>query len=130
MLLAYKQQPWIERRFTQLKTDFEVAPVYLKDVSRIQIFICVYLFVMLVVTLLERELCRAMDREKTEGSPLYPESRPSRRPRARRVIDEFEDVQRHTVVVGKKPPVVFTTELTPLQREILRLLDMRTAYDR
>jgi transposase len=30
LLLAYKQQPAIERRFEQLKTDFAVAPVYLK----------------------------------------------------------------------------------------------------
>ncbi len=130
LLLAYKQQPWIERRFTQMKTDFEVAPVYLKDVSRIQALLCVYFLVMLVEALLERELRRAMDREKIESLPLYPESRPSRRPTSRRVIDLFEDVQRHSLVVGKKPPLVFTTELTVLQREILRLLGMRTAYDR
>ena len=130
LLLAYKQQPWIERRFTQLKTDFEVAPVYLKDVSRIQALLCVYFFVLLIEALLERELRRAMDREEIDSLPLYPESRPSRRPTARRVIDLFEDVQRHALVVGKKPPLVFTTELTELQREILRLLGMRTAYDR
>jgi transposase len=130
LLLAYKRQPWIERRFTQLKTDFEVAPVYLKDVSRIQALLCVYFFVMLIEALLERELRRAMDREETDSLPLYPESRPSRRPTARRVIDLFEDVQRHALVVGKKPPLVFTTELTGLQREVIRLLGMRTAYDR
>ena len=101
LLLAYKKQPWIERRFTQMKTDFEVAPVYLKDVSRIQALLCVYFLVMLVESLLERELRRAMDREKIESLPLYPESRPSRRPTARRMIDLFEDVQRHSLVVGK-----------------------------
>src|SRR5204862_2863922 len=36
LLLAYKQQPMIEKRFAQLKTDFVVAPVFLKEVSRIQ----------------------------------------------------------------------------------------------
>ncbi len=30
LLFAYKRQPTIEKRFTQLKTDFAVAPVYLK----------------------------------------------------------------------------------------------------
>ena len=29
----------IERRFAQLETDFAVAPVYLKEVSRIQTLI-------------------------------------------------------------------------------------------
>jgi hypothetical protein len=36
LLLAYKGQPVIEKRFEQLKTEFEVAPVVLKEVSRIQ----------------------------------------------------------------------------------------------
>jgi len=46
------------------------------------------------------------------------------------VIDLFEDVQRHTLVAGKEPPVVFSTELTRLQRRILRLLAMSDAYER
>jgi hypothetical protein len=34
LLHAYKRQPTIEKRFSQLKTDFAVAPVYLKQVQR------------------------------------------------------------------------------------------------
>src|SRR3954451_20217715 len=48
LLLAYKQQPAIERRFEQLKTDFAVAPGYLKEASRIQALLCVYFLVLLV----------------------------------------------------------------------------------
>ena len=95
LLLAYKQQPMIETRFAQLKTDFVVAPVFLKEVSRIQALLCVYFFALLVESLLERELRRAMEREGIESLPLYPEGRACRRPTARRVIDLFEDVQRH-----------------------------------
>jgi transposase len=129
LLLAYKQQPAIERRFEQLKTDFAVAPVYLKEASRIQAFLCVYFFVLLVEALLERELRRAMARAGIESLPLYPERRACRRPTARRVIDLFEDVQRHTLVVDEEPPVIFTTELTRVQRQLLRLLGMSEAYD-
>ncbi|MDC0935986.1 transposase [Pirellulales bacterium] len=42
VLRAYKRQPLIEKRFSQFKHDFEVAPVYLKDVSRIQSLLCGY----------------------------------------------------------------------------------------
>jgi transposase len=129
LLLAYKQQPAIERRFEQLKTDFAVAPVYLKEASRIQALLCVYFFVLLVEALLERELRLAMARAGIESLPLYPERRACRRPTARRVIDLFEDVQRHTLVVGEEPPVIFTTELTRVQRQLLRLLGMSEAYD-
>jgi transposase len=130
LLLAYKQQPAIERRFEQMKTDFVVAPVYLKEASRIQALLCVYFFVLLVEALLERELRRAMAAQEIDGLPLYPEGRACRRPTARKVIDLFEDVQRHTLVSGAEPPVEFATELTRLQRKILRLLGMAAAYQR
>jgi transposase len=130
MLLANKSQPALEKRFSHLKTDFEVAPVYLKEVSRIQALLCVYFLALLTESLLERELRRAMEREAIESLPLYPEGRKCRRPTARRVIDLFEDVQRHSLRAGRRrPPVVFTTELSRLQRRLLRLLGMTNVYD-
>ena len=129
LLLAYKHQPMIEKRFAQLKTDFAVAPVYLKEVSRIQALLCVYFLALLVESLLERELRRAMERKGIDGLPLYPEGRACRRPTARKLIDLFEDVQRHELSAGRRPPVVFTTKLSRLQRRILRLLGMAKAYD-
>jgi transposase len=129
LLLAYKQQPMIEKRYAQLKADFAVAPVYLKEVSRIQALLCVYFLALLVESLLERELRRAMEAEGLEGLPLYPEGRACRRPTARKVIDLFEDVQRHELSAGRRPAVVFTTKLSRLQRRILRLLKMKGIYD-
>src|SRR6185312_8430813 len=79
LLLAYKEQPMIEKRFAQLKTDFAVAPVYLKEVSRIQALLCVYFLALLVESLLERELRRAMESQGIESLPLYPEGRACRR---------------------------------------------------
>ena len=128
LLLAYKQQPMIEKRFSQLKTDFVVASVFLKEVSRVQALLCVYFFALLVESLLERELRRAMERAGVENLPLYPEGRACRRPTARRVIDLFEDVQRHELTAEGHAAVVFTTELTRLQRRVLRLLGMPRAY--
>ncbi|MBU8872043.1 MAG: IS1634 family transposase [Gemmatimonadales bacterium] len=122
LLLVYKRQPVIEKRFSQLKTDFRVAPVYLKDVSRIQALLCAYFLVLLVESLLERELRQAMEREGLESLPLYPENRPCRRPTARRVIDLFDDIQRHTLRSDDEAPAVFVTELSALQRRILKLL--------
>ena len=129
LLLAYKQQPALERRHEQLKTDFAVAPMYLKEASRIQALLCVYFFALLVEALLEREVRRAMEQNGMEDLPLYPESRPCRRPTARKLIDLFEDIQRHTLTSPVDPPVVFMTELTRLQRTVLRLLGMSDACD-
>lgn len=129
LLLAYKGQAMVEKRFEQLKTDFDVAPIYLKETSRIQALLCMYFFVLLVEALLERELRQAMAREKVDRLRIYPEGRGCRNPTTRRLIEVFEDVQRHQLKGGPEP-VVFTTALTPLQRRILRLLGMpRSDYD-
>ena len=124
LLHAYKRQPAIEKRFSQLKTDFEVAPVYLKAVHRIQALLCVYFFALLVEALLERQLRRAMQRDQIEALPLYPEGRACRWPTARRVMELFESVQRHALVRHQHPAEVLVTELTRLQRKLLRLLGL------
>ena len=124
VLRAYKRQPIIEKRFSQLKTDFVVAPVYLKTVQRIQALLAVYFFVLIVQTLLERELRQAMQRGKITSLPLYPEGRACRRPTTRKILDAFDGVQRHELTLPGHEPEAMVTELSPLQTEILNLLGL------
>jgi transposase len=124
VLQAYKRQPLLEKRFSQFKTDFAVAPVYLKNVSRIQGLLAAYFFVLLVQTLLERELRQAMARAGEASLPLYPEDRKCARPTTHRVIEVFSSIQRHEVRVGEGEPQVMVTKLTKLQRSIIRLLGL------
>jgi transposase len=128
LLRAYKRQPLLEKRFSQFKTDFAVAPVFLKDVSRIQGLLAAYFFALLVQTLLERELRQAMARAGEATLPLYPEARPCARPTTHRLIEVFSSIQRHEVRVGEGEPQVMVTKLTKTQRSIIRLmgLDART----
>jgi len=122
LLHAYKRQPTIEKRFEQMKTDFAIAPVWLKDVKRVDALIGVYYLALLTEALLERELRKAMEREGLESLPMYPEGRACRNPTARRLIDLFDPIQRHEIHQPGKAPTVIVTELTPLQRRLLRLL--------
>ena len=124
LLQTYKRQPVIEKRFSQLKTDFEVAPVYLRAVHRIQALLCMYFFALLVEALLERQLRQAMQQGEIEALPMYPEGRACRWPTARRVIDLFEPVQRHALIHGTRPAEVLVTNLTRLQRKLLKLLGL------
>jgi transposase len=124
VLQAYKRQPFLEKRFSQFKTDFAVAPVFLKNVSRIQGLLAAYFFALLVQTLLERELRQAMARAGEATLPLYPESRPCARPTTHRLIEVFASIQRHEVRVGEGEPQVMVTKLTKTQRSIIRLLGL------
>ena len=122
LLHAYKRQPLIEKRFEQMKTDFAIAPVWLKDVARIDALMGVYYLALLAEALLERELRQAMERAGLESLPMYPEGRECRCPTARRLIDLFDPIQRHVIHQAGQKPTVMVSELTPLQRRLLRLL--------
>ena len=131
ILRAYKRQPIIEKRFSHLKTDFSVAPVDLQSVRRIQALLGVYFFVLIVQTLLERELRQAMARDKVESLPLYPEYRACRRPTTRKILDLFEGVQRHELSISGQETEVMVTELSDVQKQILTLLGIpSTTYGR
>jgi transposase len=124
VLRAYKRQPLLEKRFSQFKSDFAVAPVFLKNVSRIQGLLAAYFFALLVQTLLERELRQAMARAGEKSLPLYPEARPCARPTTHRLIEVFSSIQRHEVRVGEGEPQVMVTKLTKTQHSIIRLLGL------
>lgn len=124
ILQAYKRQARIEKRFEQLKTDFEIAPVYLKTRRRIEALFCVYFFALLVQALLERELRRAMAKNEIRELPLYPEGRACRAPTTRRIVDVFESIQRHKLTTGDGASEMFVTKLTPVQVKVVELLGL------
>jgi transposase len=124
VLRAYKRQPLIEKRFSQFKTDFAVAPIYLQDVGRITGLLAVYFFALVVQTLLERELRAAMKAAGIKSLPLYPEDRPCSRPTTHRLIELFEPIQRHELYVDDGEPQIMVTELTPVQRQVIKLLGL------
>lgn len=117
VLRAYKRQPLIEKRFSQFKSDYEVAPVYLKEVTRIQSLLAVYFFALMLQTLLERELRSALADSEYDSLPLYPEYRDCRAPTTRRILDLFETLQRHELTGGGESQT-FVTQLSPLQKQI------------
>jgi len=124
LLRAYKRQPVIEKRFSQLKTDFAVAPVYLKCAARVQGLLAVYFLALLVQALLERELRQAMAAKKIDSLALYPEERACARPTTARVLELFAPIQRHELSLPNGEVVEMVTELSPVQRKILRLLNL------
>ena len=124
VLASYKRQPLIEKRFSQFKTDFAVAPIYLQDVARIAGLLAVYFFALVVQTLLERELRNAMKKAGIKSLPLYPEGRPCARPTTHRLIELFQPIQRHELSVDHGEPQIMVTELTPVQRQVIELLGL------
>ena len=63
-----------------------------------------------------------MQRAKLESLPLYPEDRACRCPTTRKILDLFDGVQRHELTLPGREPEVMVTQLSPLQKQVLKLL--------
>jgi transposase len=122
MLEAHKGQPAIEKRFEQIKTVHEIAPVFLKNPQRIEALFTLYFLALLVQALIERELRLAMKRERLKELPLYPEQRSCKRPTTEQILRLFSLAQRHTLIRGNRVAQLFPAELTDLQHQVLALL--------
>jgi transposase len=127
VLEAHKRQPKIERRFQDVKSVFEIAPVFLKNEGRIEALFFLYFLVLLVESLVERELRLAMERDKIEDLPLYPEARLCRRPTAPRIFELFTLAQRIVLKEGTEERQIFEHKFTELQIQVLKLLSVPSA---
>jgi transposase len=127
ILEAYKSQPRLEKRHEQLKSVQHLAPVWLKNVARIEALLFLYFIALLVHALLEREIRKGMTREGLDMIPLYPEERECRSPSTERILDVFAPLQRHRLRSGQSLIKVFDPELNTLQLQIMNLLGMRNS---
>jgi transposase len=122
ILEAYKFQPKLEKRHEQLKTVQDLAPVWLKNASRIEALLFLYFIALLVHALLEREVRQAMLGAKIDSLPLYPEERECRAPSTERILDLFNPLQRHRLREKGYLVQIFEPELSDLHKQILQLL--------
>jgi transposase len=122
VLEAHKGQPAIEKRFEQIKTVHEIAPVFLKNPNRIEALFTLYFLALLVQALIERELRLAMKRERLKELPLYPEQRSCKRPTTEQILRLFSLAERHTLIRHDRIAQIFPAELTDLQCQVLGLL--------
>ena len=123
VLAAYKYQPHLERRHAQLKGVQLVAPVFLKDVARIEGLLCCHFVALLVQALVERQIRQAMATSGVASIPLYPEDRDCAAPSASRIFEVFNGLARHELLSDGRIVQTFAPELTRLQAQVLDLLE-------
>lgn len=117
----------IEKRFEQVKTVHEIAPVFLKDEGRIEALFTLYFLALLIQALIERELRLAMTQNSIDELPLYSEQRQCAHPTTEQVLRLFSLTQRHRLIdQGGSTVQIFDAELTSLQHQILSLLGVPT----
>lgn len=123
ILEAYKFQPFLEKRHSQLKTWQQLTPVLLKKDERVVAYLHMHVMALMVATLIERKLRKAMKARSISSLPLYPEGRACPYPTMFDIVRAFRGVERYEVVDGERV-TVFPAKLNPLQRQLLDLLEV------
>lgn len=123
VLSIYKYQAYVEKRFSQLKTDLEVAPVYLKKPHRCAGLVHVYYVALAVSSLIERAVRQGMKRKGIEELPLFPERRPTKTPTCARILEAFRGVSWYEFR-RRKEVVCFPLKLNALQKLLLELMEV------
>lgn len=123
VLEIYKFQPFLEKRYSQLKTYQEIAPVYLKNAERVVAFLHVHVMALMVAALIERKLRLAMKEKGIRSLPIYPENRLCKAPTMFDIVRLFRNVERYEVTSGDDI-MIFPAGLTKAQKEVLTLLEV------
>jgi transposase len=124
-LQKYKYQPYAEKRHQQLKTVFEVRPVWLKNVKRVESFLWLYHMVDLVQALLEREVRRQMQQGTIASLPLHPEKRHSAAPTSELVLKALQGYRRHRLIDQQGVEIGrFHDPLSEVAQSVLDLLSI------
>ncbi len=125
VLLAYKYQPRLEKRFCQFKSIHNAAPLLFKKVSRIEANCFVFFIALIIQALIEREVRLHMHRDAINALPIYPEQRDADRPTTNKIIDLFEPLSTYSIIENNKIVEAFKDKLSDTQKTILKYLNIR-----
>ncbi len=122
VLRTYKDQPYLEKRFSTHKSVLEVAPVFLKTPQRIEAMMFLYFIALMIVSLIERRIRREMQDQEIVSLPLRPDRSHTKRPTWRTIRDTLDGIHLSTIEDAGKVIQERLKGLNKLCREVLRLL--------
>ena len=125
VLQAYKYQPYIEKRFSQLKSVNYVAPLYFKNIERLEANMFLFFVAMVVQGLLEREVRKNMASQNLTSIDIYPEQRESKYPTTASLLNTFEHASSYEIKSDKSLIEAYRDELSSVQKEVINLLGIK-----
>lgn len=126
ILKTYKYQPYLEKRHEQLKSVYNVAPVFLRNPQRIEALLLLYFLGMMIMSLIERKVRSEMKERDLPSIPIYPEGRPCKSPTADKLVDLFSDVRLQYICKDQAVLQVAPDVFTKVQTLVLDLMGLKS----
>jgi transposase len=126
VFLRYKDQPMVERRYSEFKGPLAVAPIFLRNNRRITALITVICLALLIFCLIEREVRRNLAPD-TEIRGFYINDRRARKPTARLILQALSELR---LIPAPRGQAATIPKPGYLQTQLLRLLRVDPAQPR
>jgi transposase len=120
VLDIYKYQPYLEKRFALTKSEYGIAPIFLKKPVRVVGLMHVYFLAIMLSALLEREVRQAMASRGLAKIPVLPEGRATATPTTPRILENFSGVAWQSFQEAERV-LDFPVQLNDTQRLLLDL---------
>jgi len=122
VLRHYKDQPYLEKRFSTFKSVLEIAPIFLEKPKRIEAMVFLYFIALMLVSLIERHIRKQMVTDNIEKLPILPQGMNTKKPTWNNIQYLFRNV--HLSVTAMNQQIILTKVkgLTELHITILKLL--------
>lgn len=131
VLSTYKSQSYLEKRFNTKKSVLEVAPVFLKELRRIEAMMFLYFIGLMLVSLIERRIRLEMQARNIESLPMRPARMHTKKPTWQTIVDSFHGVHLATIKHAGDVIDASLKGVDSLRRCILELLKVPiTIYTR
>jgi transposase len=119
LLREYKEQIHVERRIGDIKGPLAVAPMFLEKPERMAGLLCILVWSLMVLALMERSVRRSLKGKPMYG--LYPENRPSAAPTGKSILTCFSTLC--IVIIKESGNIVQRlAELSDVQRALVHHL--------
>ena len=123
-MLAHKKQYKCEHSFRRAKGPYSIEPIYLHTPERIEAFLLLFKIALQMVVLIERT-ARGNIRQRDRGlDGFMPNRKDVRNPRSEYLLKQFEDIVKGQMPLPDGNTYGFVSELTPLQQDILSILEV------
>jgi transposase len=127
-MLAHKKQYKSEHTYRRAKGPYSIEPIYLHTPERIEAFLLLFKIALQMVVLIERTARQGIQERDCGLDGFMPNRKDVRNPRSEYLLKEFEDVVCGTMPLPDGNTYGFISELKPLQRDILSILQVPLCY--
>jgi len=123
-MMAHKNQYKVEHTYRRSKSGYHLEPIYLHTPERIETYLFLFKIALQVVVLIERSARRNIEVRNKGLDDFMPNKKDYRKPKAEYLLQKFEHVVSGTMRLPDGNDYGFVSELTDLQDDILKILDV------